>query len=62
MCSEPLDFRQGALSVTVAGQPVSAPLHQHGECDSAEATANIYIANAVFALQVFRVSATYMHS
>ncbi len=33
MCSSPLDFRLGVLSV-VGVESVSAALHQHGECDS----------------------------
>lgn len=33
MCSSPLDFRLGVLSV-VGEESVSAALHQHGECDS----------------------------
>lgn len=33
MCSSPLDFRLGVLTV-VGEESVSAALHQHGECDS----------------------------
>lgn len=33
MCSSPLDFRLGVLSVA-GEESVSAALHQHGECDS----------------------------
>lgn len=57
MCAEPLDFRQGVLSVTVVGEPVSAPLHQHGEWQH-QATANVSFANAIIA----NVLCSYMHS
>lgn len=42
MCSSPLDFRLGVLSV-VGVESVSAALHQHGECDSEHLNATVYL-------------------
>lgn len=50
MCSSPLDFRVGELSVAGV-EFVLAALHQHGEYDSEHLNASIFCLTSLIGLQ-----------